>query len=202
MQFAAAGDLKGVLLGGFGHLDRHIAFGFAQQALADHARLNLVAFLAGQRAVIDRHGHGDGRRIDRLGGQGVQHFDGAQGVGHGGLAQACNGDDVAGFGHLDRLALQAAEGQDLGDPAPFDFLAVARQGVDGLARREAARFHAARQQTAEEGIVFDQHGQDLGRLLGAGHCLGLGHVLDDLIEDGGQGFLRVAHIDHRPALLA
>ena len=41
-----------------------------------------------------------------------------------------DGDDVAGFGVLDRLALEAAEGEDLGDAAVLDHLAVARQHLD------------------------------------------------------------------------
>ena len=53
LQFAAAGDLEGILVVALGDLDRDVAFGFAQQALADDAALHLVAFVAGERAVID-----------------------------------------------------------------------------------------------------------------------------------------------------
>ena len=38
-------------------LERDIAFGFAQQPVADHAALHLVAFAAGKRAVVDAEGH-------------------------------------------------------------------------------------------------------------------------------------------------
>ena len=72
LQFAAAGDLEGVLLGGLGDLDGDVGLGLAQQALADHPALHLVAVAAGQRAVVDRDGDGDGRRIDRLGRQGAR----------------------------------------------------------------------------------------------------------------------------------
>jgi hypothetical protein len=66
LQFAAAGDVERILVGGFLDLQRDIAFGFLEQAVADDAARHLVAFGAGQRAVVDDEGHGDGRRIDRL----------------------------------------------------------------------------------------------------------------------------------------
>ena len=44
----------------------------------------------------------------------------AEGVGDGALREAGDGDDVAGLAVVDRLALQAAEGQDLGDAAVLD----------------------------------------------------------------------------------
>ena len=47
-------------------------------------------------------------------------------VGDGGFDQAGDGDDVAGFGGFDRNALQAAKGEQLGEAAAFDLLAVAR----------------------------------------------------------------------------
>ena len=50
----------------------------------------------------------------------------AEGVGDGALGQARDGDDVAGFGFFERRALDAAEGEDLGDAAALDQLAVAR----------------------------------------------------------------------------
>ena len=50
-------------------LDRDVALGFLHQAIADDAALHLVAFLAGERAVVDAEGHRQRRRIDRLRGQ-------------------------------------------------------------------------------------------------------------------------------------
>ena len=52
-------------------------------------------------------------------GSGVSTRGIAEGVGDGALGQAGDGDDVAGFGLLDRRALEAAEGEDLGDAARF-----------------------------------------------------------------------------------
>ena len=63
----------------------------------------------------------------------------AEGVGDGGLGEAGDGDDVAGRGLVDRLALQAAEGQQLGDAAALDLLAVARQRLDRPCRAPACR---------------------------------------------------------------
>ena len=68
LQFATARHFEGV---GFVHrcrdLQRDVAFRLAQQAVADDAGLHLVAFLAGQRPVVDAEGHGQRRRIDGLG---------------------------------------------------------------------------------------------------------------------------------------
>ena len=50
LQFAAAGDLHGILLGRFADPQRDVAFGLAQQPLADHPALHLVALGAGERA--------------------------------------------------------------------------------------------------------------------------------------------------------
>ena len=58
-------------------------------------------------------------------GIGVCHRWLAERVGDGGLGEARDRDDVAGFGLVDRLPLEAAEGQDLGDAALLDQLAVA-----------------------------------------------------------------------------
>ena len=74
------------------------------------------------------------------------------------------------------LALQAAEGQQLGDPAALDLLAVARERLDRHAGGEAARFDAAGEQAAQEGVGLDQHGQHLRRLVGARLGLRRRHV--------------------------
>ena len=104
----------------FGNPQRHVAFGFAQQAVADHAALHLVAFGAGERRIVDAERHGQRRRIDRLRRQRLGHFRRAERVRDEGLRQAGDGDDVAGKAFLDRHALEAAEGQHLGDAAFLD----------------------------------------------------------------------------------
>ena len=74
--------------------------------------------------IVDDEGHGDGRRIDRLRLQRLGDRRIAEGVGDGALRQAGDGDDVARLGLVDRLALEAAEGEDLGDAAGLDQRAV------------------------------------------------------------------------------
>ena len=85
-----------------------------------------------------------------LAGIGVFHRQIAQRVGDGGLLQARNGDDVAGFGALHRHARQAAEGQQLGDAGALDDLAVAVQRLDLAVDGDGAGFDAAGQNAAQE----------------------------------------------------
>ena len=120
LQFAAAGDDVAVLVGGFLDLQRDIALGLLEQAVADDAGGDLVAFGAGQRRVVDHEGHGDRRRIDRLGLDRRLDRGVAEGVGDRALHQTGDGDDVAGDRFLDRGALEAAESEDLGDAAGLD----------------------------------------------------------------------------------
>ena len=54
----------------------------------------------------------------------------AERVGDGALGQAGDGDDVARLRLVDRLALEAAEGEDLGDAAGLDQRAVMGEHLD------------------------------------------------------------------------
>ena len=72
--------------------------------------------------VIDTVGGSIGWACERLG-----HLERAERVGDRALRQPGDGDDVAGLGLLDRLALDAAEGEDLGDAALLDDVAVLRR---------------------------------------------------------------------------
>ena len=138
LQFAAARDFHGILVGGFGHAQRDIALGLAQQAVADHAAGHLVAFGAGERRVVDDERHRYRRRIDRLRLQ--RRIDGriAECIGDGALGEAGNGDDVAGFGLFQRRALNAAKRNDFCNPPVLDQSAVAAQHLDGLIGLDAA----------------------------------------------------------------
>ena len=135
---------------------------FAQQAVADDAGLHLVAFAAGQRRIVDRDRHRQGRRIDRLR---LDRFfdDVAERVGDGGVLQAGDGDDVAGFGALDRHARQAAERQQLGDAGALDDLAVAVQRLDLAVDGDGAGFDAAGEDAAEIIVGFQRRHQHLER---------------------------------------
>jgi hypothetical protein len=107
LQFAAARDFHRILVRRLDHAQRDIAFGLAQQAVADHARGHLVAFGAGERRVVDDERHRYRRRIDRLRHQRRLDRGIAEGVGDRALGEARDGDDVAGFGFLERRALDA-----------------------------------------------------------------------------------------------
>ena len=121
LQLAAAGDFDRVLVVGLAHADGDIALGLAQQALADHARgapcclRGPASGLSLTEKVMARVGGSIG-----VGGSAVDHFGRADRVGDGGLGEAGDGDDVAGLGLLDRPALEAAEGQQLGEPRLLD----------------------------------------------------------------------------------
>ena len=79
----------------------------------------------------------------------------AEGIGDGALGEAGDGDDVAGFGFFERRALDAAEGEDLGDAPVLDQLAVAAQHLHGLVRLDRARGDAAGDDAAEIGVGFE-----------------------------------------------
>ena len=68
------------------------------------------------------------------------------------LGKARDRDDVAGEALLDRRALQAAEGQHLGDPAFLDHRAVTVEHFYRLVRFDAARKNPAGDDAAEIGI--------------------------------------------------
>ena len=57
LQLAAAGNLHGILLGGFADPQRDVALGLAQQPFAYHPALHLVALGAGERRIVDPKGH-------------------------------------------------------------------------------------------------------------------------------------------------
>jgi hypothetical protein len=117
LQFAAAGDLEA-------SLSALAVTRMATLPSASFSRRSRITRLvtlspsrAGQRRVVDREGHGERRRIDRLGLDRLGHHGSADGVGHGRLGQARDRNDVARLALVDRHALQAAEGQHLGDAA-------------------------------------------------------------------------------------
>ncbi len=148
LQFAAAGDLEGVLVLALGDLERHVAFRLAQEPVADDAALHLVAFLAGERSVVDAEGHGKRRRVDRLRGDRRLHGGVAERVGDARFLKPGDRDDVARLAEVDALALQAAEGEHLRDAEGLHRLALARQRLHGLPGLHRAGADAAGQQAA------------------------------------------------------
>ena len=198
LEFATAGDFEAVGLAAFGDADGDIALGFTQQAIADDTALHLVALAAGERAVIDAEGDRQGRRVDRLGRQRLVDARNGQRVGDSGLLKAGNGDDVAGFGDVDGGALEAAEGENLGDAALFEFLAVAGERMDGVTGFDLARKDTPGQQAAEERVALDGGHEHAERPL---FHLRLGDVFDDLVEQRPQRFLGTGRVGAHPALL-
>ncbi len=130
LQLAAARDLDRILVLRFGDADRDIALGLALQALDDHARRDLGALAPGQRRIVDRERHRQGRRIDRNGVQRLGQIDRADRVGDGGRGQAGDGDDVARLRFLDRPAVEAAEREQLGEARVLDH--ACRRGCSDL----------------------------------------------------------------------
>jgi hypothetical protein len=57
LQLAAAGNDAGVGARRRLDLERDVAFGLAQEPLANHPALDLVAFGSGERRVVDQKGH-------------------------------------------------------------------------------------------------------------------------------------------------
>ncbi len=192
------GNLDRVLVLGFRDLEGHIALGLAEQAVANHAAGDLAALGAGERGIVDPERHGQRGRIHRLGGQGIRHFGVADGVGHGGLGQARDGHDVARERFLDRLPLEPAEGQHLGDAAFLDQLAIAIQHLDALVGLDGARGDAAGDDPAEIRIGFQDGAQEPQR---AGLDRGGFHMADHQVEQRRHGDLGALGALRHPAFL-
>jgi len=137
------------------------------------AQLLLVGLGLGFHRDLDHRGRElhplqDDRRLDRV----------AQGVAGAGVLQAGQGDDVAGVGFLDVLAVVRVHQQHAADA----LLAVAGRVQQAHARFHLARVQAAEGQRADEGVVHDLERQDrqglvVRRLAGDGL---LGLVVDAL----------------------
>ena len=119
-------------------------------------------------------------------------------VGHRCGGQSGDGDDVAGFGLVHRHALEAAEGQHLGDAALLDGLAVARQRLDRLVRLDRAGAHAAGEHAAKEGVQLDgRHQHAEGAILDHRRI----EMLHHQIEERRHAVLRPGRAVGHPALL-
>ena len=186
LQFAAAGNVERILAFGFFDLQRDVAFGFLEEAVADDARGDLVALGACIGAVVDDEGHGDRRRVDRLRDQRFGDLRIAEGIGNRALGQAGDGDDVACLRFFDRLTLDAAEGEDLRDTAGFDEVAVSTENLDGLVRLDRTGMDAAGDDAAKEGVGFQNGADHAERAFADGR---LRNVLDDEIEKRAETFV-------------
>ena len=200
LQFAAAGNLEGIPALGLGDADRDIALGLAQQPRADHAAGHLVAFAAGERRIVDREGHGERRRIDRIGRDRPRHQGIADRVGNRRIAEPRDRHDVAGLGAFDRHALEAAEGEQLGQARRLAHLARRAHRFDRHVDAGLAGMDAPGQHAADIGIVFQrrhQHGERIARV-----AFRRRHMRHDQVEQRIHVLLRILlEIAYRPALL-
>ena len=195
LELAAAGDLEAVIVGRGSDADRDIALGLALQALADDPALHLVAVAARIRAVVDGEAHRQRRRVDLTRVERRRHGGIGDGVGDGGFHQAGDGDDIAGFGALDRNALEPAEGEDLGRAALFHHGAVDVERLDWRVDVEAPAFDAASEDPAEERVAIEQSREHPER---AGVDLWPRHVADDRLEQRRE--IAVANIVGEPGI--
>ena len=143
--------------------------------------------------------------IDTVGGSigcatsGVSTDEIAEGVGNGAVAEAGDGDDVAGFGLFDRRALDAAESENFRDASLFDHLAGAVQRLDALVRLDRAGGDAAGDETAEIGVGLEDRADHPERAF-------LDRRRRDMLQDQIEqrlhaGFLRTFRAFGHPALL-
>ena len=115
------------------------------------------------------------------------------------LRDAGDGDDVAGLGHVDGRALQAAEGQHLGHARGLDQVAVAAHRLDGLVGPHAARGDAPGEDAPQVRVGLQRGRQQAERPLLDG---GRRHVAHHQLEQRHQVGLRAARVDRHPAVAA
>ena len=163
---------------------------------------DLVALAAGERAVVDREGHGEGRRIDRLRRQ--RRLDRR-------LADACRR----------RWSRQARRWRRCRRPRPRSTGTRSRpRKASSLVMRRAARppcrraisaltgmltaavpgLDAAGQHAAEIGVVLQRRHQHRERRRRRFDRSARGTCVDDQVEQRRQVLARVLQVSHRPAL--
>src|SRR5258706_366967 len=180
VQQAATADFEGVLAIGLFDLEGDVALEFLPEALAQIAAGNVLAFLADEGRVVDAKHHGERRRLDLLG---------LEGLGIEGIAdrvadidgfEADQGDDVAGVGFFDIGAAEAFEGLKLLELA-LNLGAIAANDRDLLTGLHAAVIDAADADAADVVVVLDRVDLDLEALVGI--AVGRGNVLEQRLED-------------------
>jgi hypothetical protein len=145
-------------------------------------------------------GHGQRRRVDRGGGQRARQVGGADGLRHGRVGQAGDGNDVAGGDLVDRHPLQAAEGEQFGQAAGLNDRAIEPVDLHRHVDGGAALFDAAGQHAAKERVRF-QNGGDHAERRALIERRG-GDVREDEVEQRVEVFARVVERLDRPALAA
>ena len=185
MHLAAAADAERVGRVGFVDTQGNVLEQLAEQALAQVARGDKLAFLARKRRIVDREGHFD-RRLGNFNER--QCFDMlrvAQGFTDGDVLNAGEADDLARLGFVCGFTLQLFNGVERND------LGVIRLGRtvivadrDLLANLHRAALDAADADAANILVVVDRGNQHLGRAFGVD--LRRRDVLQNLLKQRGQ----------------
>ena len=122
----------------------------------------------------------------------------AERVGDGALDHARDGYDVACESFFHRNALKTAETKNFGDTAAFNHLAISAKHFEGLVRLDGTGSDAARNDTAEIGVGFQNRANEAERAF-------LGHrrsgVLHDEVEHRRKVGLRTFWRGCHPAIL-
>ncbi len=109
MQFAAAADLERVGCLRLRHAQRDVRIQFAPQPVAQLARREILAVLAGERRRVDAEEHRDGRLVDGDGVDRLGHFGVGKRVADVDPFDSGDADDVAGRRLLDLDPFQPGE---------------------------------------------------------------------------------------------
>ena len=198
MQLAAAADAEGI--GGVGllHAEGNVGLQLAHQAGAQVAGGDVGALAAGERAVVDGEGHGDGRLGDLDEGQRLDGIRRADGVADHNVLNARDGDDLAHAGAFHRHALeplerkQAAQAEVLVEIG-VEVVAAGRHAVE----LERAAGDAADADSADKVVVVDGGDQHLHRRVRV--ALRRGDVLEDGFKQRAQVFARHIRVERRGA---
>src|SRR5690606_20330458 len=154
VQFAATGDAEHVRILGIFDPERDVGQQLLGEAVADLARGHELALGAGQRRGVDHEVHGQGRLVHGQHGQANGGVLVADGDADADVVETGDDDDVAGFGFIDRHALEALEAQHLIDAAAGDLVFVVHDH-HALAGLDAAVEHATDAEAAGVGGVVE-----------------------------------------------
>jgi hypothetical protein len=156
-----------------------------------------LALAPRQRRGVDLEHHRQRGLVHRDRRQALRGFRIADGDADVHILEPGDGDDVAGAGAVHRAAREPRERQHLPDPAGAAILvAVAQDHV--LSRLHRAAPDAADADASHVGVVVERGHLQLQRPFGIRR--GLGHVLEDGLEQGGHVGLLLRGIQARPTL--
>ena len=185
MQLAAAVHAERVGAVGLLHAQGHVGQRLLLQTRAQMAGGHIGALGAGEGAVVDAEGHGDGRLVDLDEGQRIGHGHVADGVADEQIREARDGHDVAHGRGLGGHALQAVELEQSGQTRGRGDSVGAVDAADGhLTGGDGAALDAAHADAAHIVVVVDGGDQQLERALRV--ALGCGNVLHDAVEQRAQ----------------